>query len=150
MRVVGAVIIALIAMGPISAQQRNPSNVGFGNVVLPGLGHAPISGNVWGNVVHPGIPTSFNKGITGTPHRSLSYGAYAVPVYVGGYGYGYGSGYDPSMAASQQQPNVTVVYPPAQQPVVINQYLNGSPSDQGQGTDTASNLRVYQAPSNDD
>ncbi len=73
-------------------------------------------------------------------------------MYVGGYGYGYGygsgygSGYDSGQGA-QQQPNVTVVYPPAQPPVVINQYL-GAPPDQGQAPDNASNMRMYQAPSN--
>lgn len=51
---------------------------------------------------------------------------YPVPVYVGGYGAGYDSGYGgyppdqgaPAQAAPQQ-PNVIVVYPPAQQSAVI-------------------------------
>jgi hypothetical protein len=151
MRVIGAAIIAFVAIGPVAAQQHNGSAVGFGNVVFPGLGHAPAGGNPFGNVVHPGIPSS---GYSSGYGRSYGYGGY--PVYVGGYGYGlgygygygYGSGYDPSQAA-QQQPNVTVVYPPPQPPVVINQYLGaGAPPDQGQGPDTASNMRLYQAPSN--
>jgi hypothetical protein len=144
MRVVGVAIIAFVAIGSVSAQQHNGSAVGFGNVVFPGLGHAPSGGNPWGNVVHPGIPSS---GINGS--RSSVYGTYAFPVYVGGYGYGYGSGYssDPGQAY-QQQPNVTVVYPPSQPPVVINQYLGAAPPDQSQGSDTASNMHLYQAPSN--
>jgi len=47
---------------------------------------------------------------------------YAVPVYVGDYG-AYGYGYDGNYAAppptAPQQPNVIVIYPPAQQPVVL-------------------------------
>jgi hypothetical protein len=149
MRVVGLAIAVCIAIGPVWAQQHNASAVGFGNVVFPGLGHAPVGGNPWGNVVHPGIPSS---GVSGS-RRSSVYGTYAFPVYVGGYGYGYGSGYgsangyDPGQAY-QQQPNVTVVYPPAQPPVVINQYLGAAPPDQGQGSDTGSNMHLYQAPSN--
>jgi hypothetical protein len=153
MRVIGAAIIAFLAIGPIAAQQHNGSAVGFGNVVFPGLGHAPTGGNPFGNVVHPGIPSSGSNSV----RRSSVLGTSAFPIYVGGYGYGYGSGYgygtgygngyDPSQGG-QQQPNVTVVYPPAQPPVVINQYLGAAPPDQGQGSDTASNMRLYQAPSN--
>jgi hypothetical protein len=148
MRVIGAAIFAFLAIGPVSAQQHNGSAVGFGNVVFPALGHAPAGGNPWGSVVHPGIPSS---GVSSGNRRSSVYGTYAFPVYVGGYGYGYGygtgygNGYDPSQGG-QQQPNVTVVYPPSQAPVVIN--LGGAPPDQGQASDTASNMRLYQAPSN--
>ena len=147
MRVIGAAVVAFLAIGPVSAQQHNGSAVGFGNVVFPALGHAPTGGNPWGSVVHPGIPSSGGYG------RSSGYGTYAFPVYVGGYGYGYGygsgygNGYDPNQAA-QPQSNVTVVYPPSQPPVVINQYLGAAPPDQGQGSATASNMRLYQAPSN--
>jgi len=146
MRIVGLAIVAFVAIGSVSAQQHGGSAVGFGNVVFPGLGHAPTGGNPWGSIVHPGIPSS---GLSGGGRSSV------LPVYVGGYGYGlgygygYGSGYgyDPSQA-SQQQPNVTMVNPSSQPPVVINQYFGAAPPDQGQGSDTASNMRLYQAPSN--
>jgi len=145
MRLIGAAIIAFVAIGQVSAQQHYGSASGFGNVVFPGLGHAPVGGNPWGNVVHPGVPSTVGGGIS-SGRRSTVYGTYAFPVYVGGYGYGYGNGYDSSQAA-EQQPNVAIVYPPAQPPVIINQYL-GAPPDQGQGSDTASNMHLYQAPSN--
>lgn len=148
MRVIGAAVVVFLAVVPGWAQQNRGSAVGFGNVVFPGLGHAPAGGNPWGSVVHPGIPSTH---VNSSTHRNS--GAYAYPVYVGGFGYGYGYGYgsgygyDPNQAAPQQQPNVTVVYPPAQPPVVINQYMGAQPGDQGQGTDTASNMHYYQAPS---
>lgn len=164
MRVLGAVFFALLAIGPVSAQYGSVG--GFGNVVFPGLGHAP-AGNPWGNVVMPAFPQSRNATnystfpsrlggvVSGSqPYtgvvagRRRSSGIYAYPVFVGGGGYGYGgygygSGYEESGPA---QPNVTVVYPPAQPPVIINQYL-GAPPEQGQPPETASsNMHFYQAP----
>jgi len=137
MKILGAVILALLAMGPVSAQ--------WGNVVAPGSGRVAGPANPWGNVVHPAIP---GNGLSSSPYRrGRSSSIYGFPVYVGGYyGYGYGNSYDQSQAQPyQQQPNTVVVYPPAQPPVVINQYL-GTPPDQGQAPD--SNMRVYQSPSN--
>ena len=54
MKLFGAVFVAFLAVGPLSAQYWPVG--GFGSVVFPGLGHAPAGGNPWGNVVSPGIP----------------------------------------------------------------------------------------------
>src|ERR1700691_2538608 len=54
MKLFGAVFVASLAVGPLSAQYWSVG--GFGNVVFPGLGHAPSGGNPWGNVVHPATP----------------------------------------------------------------------------------------------
>ena len=66
---------------------------------------------------------------------------YAYPVYVGG------GGYDNSYAqppAQQQQPNVTVVYPPQAPPVIVNQFSPGAePRDIAAG-DNPEPVSVYQ------
>lgn len=173
MKLLGAVILTFWAAGLVSAQAVN----GFGNVVFPGLGHAPIGGNPWGNVVFPagGAPPGISpfSSITDTGfagrlggivsgfrpydgaregrHRGFGGGfgggIYAYPVFVGG-GYGYG-GYD--QGAPPQQPNVTVVVPPSQPPVIINNNFGPPPApDQGQASDSSSNMRLYRAPSNAD
>src|ERR1039458_5759628 len=54
MKLFGAVFVAFLAVGPLSAQYWSVG--GFGNVVFPGLGHAPAGGNPWGNVASPAIP----------------------------------------------------------------------------------------------
>lgn len=125
---------------------------GFGNVVFPGGTSAtnPAIQRTFGNVAFPGgggprlnVPLS-NQGPTplfptfGVANlgpsvgqrryrRSGGYGggAYALPIYVGGYGGYYGSYYDNNPypadytpgASAPQQPNVIVVYPQAPQPV---------------------------------
>jgi len=68
--------------------------------------------------------------------RSSGAFLYPYPVYVGG-GYGggyYGNGYydssyagQPGYGPEQQQPNVVVVYPQQQPPVIINQFGPGDP-----------------------
>jgi hypothetical protein len=167
MRILGVVVLACLAIGPASAQWGSVG--GFGNVVFPGLGHAPRGGTPFGNVVFPAGPQNFNaySSVTNTrfagrlggvvsgfrPYnggigrRRGNYGSaiYAYPVFVGG-DYGYGNGYDQPPA--QQQPNVTVVYPPPQPPVIINQNFGPSP-EQAQPPETASesNMHVYQSPS---
>jgi hypothetical protein len=176
MRIFRAVLFVFLAVGLASAQSHFGSVGGFGNVVFPGIGHAPAVGNPWGNVVFPAIPQNFNAfssvsnpffanrlgGLVtgfkpyrgGEEHRRGGVGGvlgtYAVPVYVGSdqSAYGYGYGYPPDQAAAAQQPNVTVVYPPPQPPVVINQNFAPPTSDQGQGPEptSGSNLRMYQAP----
>jgi hypothetical protein len=167
-------VCVLFAAGLVSAQSRFGSVGGFGNVVFPGIGHAPAGGNPWGNVVFPAIPQNFNafssvtntrfanrlgglvtgfKPYTGAPEERRrvypGYGAsYIYPLYMdSGYGYGY-----PPDQAPAQQPNVTVVYPPPSPPVVINQNFGPASPDQGQPPEPsqpapASNMRLYQAPS---
>jgi len=171
MKLFGAVFVAFLAVGPLSAQYWSVG--GFGNVVFPGLGHAPAGGNPWGNVVFPAIPqgsAAFSPGSpavtgnrygnlvtgfrsyngtghgTGNGYRRGASGIYAYPVYIGGYGYG--SGYAPPDQAPSDN---TGVNPPAQPPVVINQYFGQAPADQGPPPDAeTSNFHFYQAPSNND
>src|ERR1035437_8729236 len=115
MKLFGAVFVAFLAVGPLSAQYWSVG--GFGNVVFPGLGHAPASGNPWGNVASPAIPQgaaafssaagavaanrygglipgfrSYDGAGHGTGNgyrRGAASGIYAYPVYIGGYGYAY-------------------------------------------------------------
>jgi hypothetical protein len=165
MKLLGAVIIAVVAIGPVSAQHS--STGGFGNVVFPGVGHASAAGNPWGNVVSPAIPQgaaafatgghagagSYYSGLipgfrssggTGRGYRRGS-GVYVYPAYIGGYGYGYGYG-----PAQPDQPPADNGggNAPAQPPVVINQYFGSAPADQGPAQDAPpSNFHYYQAPS---
>jgi len=114
----------------------------FGSVVFPG--------GIQGTPVHGGAPVVNPRPAPGAGHQSPSGGrnwngqwsgngrvqrsspyVYAYPVYVGGYDNSYGAqesyaapeGYAPT----QQQPNVTVVYPPQQQanPVMIQALPDG-------------------------
>ncbi len=105
---------------------------GFGLALITAVG---LFGQAHGGGHRGG---SFSHG--GGPYRGIGYGyssvgvypssvGYAYPVYVGSYGYGYdssGYGYAPTGADAygqpapiQQQPNVTVVYPPTPVPVII-------------------------------
>lgn len=170
MKLFGAVFVAVLAAGPLSAQYWSVG--GFGNVAFPGLGHAPARGNPWGNVTSPAIPqgaAAFSSGAVtanrygspvsgfssgrGTGHgsrRGNTSGIYAYPVYIGGYGYPYGYGYGGAQP-DQSPSNGTGDNPPAQPPVVINQYFGPAPADQGPPPDAAaSNFHYYQAPSNND
>ena len=165
MKPFGAVFIAILAVGPLSAQYWSVG--GFGNIAFPGLGHAPAGGNPWGNVTSPALPQgasavaanrygSLVPGIrssSGTGqgrHRSGGSGIYAYPAYIGGYGYGYAQQPDqpPANANGDSAPT------PAQPPVVINQYFGQAPPDQGAQGPPAnaaeSNFHYYQAPANDD
>jgi len=152
MRIFGAVFFLSLAIGPASAQ--------FGNVVFPAFAHAPFGGNPWGNVAlpaspgnvanaafgsHPGAPAGGYRGYGSTRGYRRGYGSavYAYPVFVGG-GYGYGYGYD---QPPQQAPDSSGAYPPAQPPVVINQYFGTAPPAEGQPPDSAS-VHFYQAPGN--
>src|SRR5436305_1922675 len=121
MRVSAAVLVPLLAVAPLAAQYRSVG--GFGNVAFPATGHAPVSGNPWGNVAFPAVPggafalsggnvggnrygslvpgfRSHNGAGQGT-HRNRSTGIYAYPVFVGGYGYGYAA---PPEGTDQGQP----------------------------------------------
>jgi hypothetical protein len=165
MKLFGAAIVAFLAVGPLSAQYWSVG--GFGNVVFPGLGHAPAGGNPWGNVVHPATPQGSatvagnryggynglvspirsSSGSGNGNRRNRSSSIYAFPAYVGGYGYGYGYG---AAAPTDQQPSDgSGANPPAQPPVVINQYFTTAPADQPPPGDSASsNFHYYQAPAN--
>lgn len=150
MKVIGAVIFASLAVGPLSAQYWSVGS--FGNVVFPGLGHAPAGGNPWGNVVHPATPqgAALVPGFrsygspSNTNRRNRATSIYAFPAYVGGYGYP--SGY----AAAPSDP-APVDSPAPQPPVVINQYFGMAPADQQPPSDAgSSNFHYYQAPANNE
>jgi hypothetical protein len=171
MKLFGAVFVAFLAVGPLSAQYWSVG--GFGNVVFPGLGHAPAGGNPWGNVVSPATPQGAAAAASGpnaaaaNRYGSLvsgfrSYGGsshgyrhgntssiYTYPIFIGGYGYGYG--YGPAQPDQSPPQNVTGGDAPAQPPVVINQYFGVPPAGGGPPPDAAdSNFHYYQAPSNND
>ena len=158
MKLFGALFVAFLAVGPLSAQYWSVG--GFGNVAFPGLGHAPAGGNPWGNVLFPAVPRgsaalssgwaaagcarSSNGAGQGSRHGRSS-GIYAFPVFIGGSGYANGNPADYA-PPDQSTPNT-----PAQPPVVINQYFGTAPADQGPPPDAAaSNFHYYQAPSNND
>ncbi len=136
----------------------------FGNVVFPG-GSGP-------KMVVPGTPASITDptfglrlgntvagrspysgygrpGDRGRGQRGTT--VYAYPVYVGGF-------YDPSysyplQAGPQDQAppqNVTVIYPPqpAPQAAPVMLYPGTAGGNTGQASDSESNFRMYQAPSN--
>ncbi|MGA2739090.1 MAG: hypothetical protein ABSG65_16750 [Bryobacteraceae bacterium] len=161
MKVFGAVFVAFLAVVPLSAQYWSVG--GFGNVVFPGLGHAPSVGNPWGNVVHPATPQgavvpssganvmAANRGGTGHAYRHGNTSSiYAYPVFVGGYGYGYG-GYAPAQPDQPAPANAAQGDQPATPPIVINQYFGTPPAgDQPPPEAAASNFHYYQAPANDD
>jgi hypothetical protein len=166
MKLFGAVFVAFLAVGPLSAQYWSVG--GFGNVAFPGLGHAPAGGNPWGNVLFPAVPQGSAAISSGTAAAGTRYGGwatgsrpsngagqgsrhgrssgiYAFPVFIGGSGYAYGN---PSDSAPPDQPTSNA---PAQPPVVINQYFGTAPADQGPPPDSAtSTFHYYQAPSNND
>jgi hypothetical protein len=147
MRVFGAVFIAFLAVGPVSAQYWSVG--GFGNVAFPGLGHAPAGGNPWGNVLFPAMPAATGSrssiGAGQGSRHGRSSGIYAFPVFIGGSGYANGNPADYA-PPDQSAPNA-----PAQPPVVINQYFGTAPADQGPPPDAAaSNFHYYQAQSDSD
>jgi hypothetical protein len=150
MKLLGAVFVALLAVGPVSAQHW--SVAGLGSIVLPGVvPTAPAGAALRGIGAFPALPgvvtlaaRSHSYRGTGYGHRrSSASGIYAYPVYVGGFGYGYASS-----APDQSTPDANPTAPPA---VVINQYFGQPPAEQEPQPDaTASNFHYYQAPANDD
>lgn len=179
MRTLAVFAVAFLLAGGLHAQRRAGGAVsGFGNVVFPGSGGVPSGRGVsgFGSVVFPGTgglpgaglprfghPFSitnpgFARGLSGVVSGRVPYGGgqpgrfpgrqpfvyvpYAFPVYAGGF--------DPYV---QQQPQVTVVYPPPQPPVVINQSF-GAPAQPmvqelpaGEAREDVTDIKVYQAPS---
>jgi hypothetical protein len=95
---------------------------GFGNVLYPGTGHAPVTPP--GGFNGPRFPGGFagrpglrNPVPAAHPfHRRSAIVPY--PVYYGAYGYGYGYGYDPSVDSGQGYSN--------QEPPIVN--TNSAPS----------------------
>jgi hypothetical protein len=145
------------------------SITGFGNVVFPGTGHAPIVNHplpltTLGNRGNFGVGNRGNGGNFGNGRRfrennNVIFVPYAIPFYGGGYDNGYGNGYnngyngDPGMAPGgyypQQQGYVQQGYP--QQPqappmLVINQNFvpeTARPVVREYSSDANGGIRVY-------
>lgn len=138
MRTFGGLCIALFLAAGVFAQQYrgNPAPVvtgGFGNIVHPAGTPSTVPGltPIYTTVVNPG---------GGGPHFNVPYSpggsrrllnstatlpyAYPVYVYTGLYDNSYAYG---AQGGGQQQPNVTVVYPPQPAPVIINQFGPAAP-----------------------
>ena len=128
---------------------------GYGNVVFPGTGHAPVTPP--GGVTGPRYFSGPGRGFGGVAHPQHGRGNVVLyPVYAGGYGYGYapGYGYDPSLGyapAEGDQP--PIVNSGSMPPVVINQNFvppQANPVVREYGpagaSDDQSSLKMYQAP----
>jgi hypothetical protein len=166
MRILNGLCVILFSGGILLAQTHRGTTAGFGNVVFPGGGTQPGVQRSFGNVVFPGAGLGSTVGIpfsitdptfgarlganiggrnvlrqSGGFRRGTTVLPYAYPVYIGGGDYG--TSYDQPV---QQQPNITVIYPPQQQPVIINQFG----ADQGQAAAAAAPTRdtvsLYQSP----
>ena len=129
----GSVVFPGGATNPSTGVTRN-----FGSVVFPGgIPSQPVRGGAPVVNVRPGVGLAnqfpVGGGVqhqnlrrpigNGRGNRSVSPYVYAYPVFIGG---GYDNSYAPEEqappeAAPQQQPNVTVIYPPQQRarPVMI-------------------------------
>jgi hypothetical protein len=126
------------------------SPTGFGNILAPGMGNLPP-------LVNPfGFPSTFAQrlgatisgfpgypGVRGRRRGFATTLAVPVPVYVGDpYGYAY--------QEPQQQPNITIVMPPAQPappPVTIHQHFGegAQPVIREYGPE-GEEIRTYRAP----
>jgi len=102
------------------------TNAGYGNVVFPGGRPSITTPFTQTNTIFPRAFGNFgaaHQGFNGSVRRNAGTGAiYYVPypVYTSGYYGGFYNGYvDPSVAGGvpQQPQNITIIYPPAQQPV---------------------------------
>jgi hypothetical protein len=156
MKTLGGCAVVLLAVTGLSAQNRtgfvNPGNVvrTFPNAVYPG-GTSAIPGVIrtTGNVLYPGgggpqiavpspvmkNPGSLRNGFSGFGTRNVvrrnnggGIVAYpiAYPVYVGGYADPYSMEF---AAPAAQQPNITIIMPPQQAPMVVNPFVPGAAQD---------------------
>jgi hypothetical protein len=139
MKTFGLFAIVLITSFSLSAQSK-PGFVNSGNitrtapsVLYPAGTSGPGVQRTAGSVLYPGgggpqigIPSSpVNPNFPGTHSQSRTRSSgyiYSYPVYVGGSYYDGYYGQQPAPPVQEQQPNVTVIYPPAAPPVIINQY----------------------------
>jgi hypothetical protein len=156
MRILATISVALILSCGLFAQKGNFGGTrpvvvgGFGSAVFPGGTSATVPGinrNVSPFVSPLGGPRLVFPGTNGFRDgiRQRSTGTFYYPLFVGGgYGYGYpgygypgygygGSDVPPDMAPppQQQQPNITVIYPPQPAPVVMNPYAGADNSQSG-------------------
>lgn len=132
-----AVIFAATGFAQLTPPNHYGSASGFGSVLYPGVGHAPLPPRLPGaSITNPGYASRLGATVRGYPtYTGVTRGAahpshsrqviVPVPIIVGNGFYGYGNGYYPydqnaapngydPTAAQQQQP----VTPPV---VIINQ-----------------------------
>jgi len=136
--------LALLVVSALCAQNRsgfvNPGNITRipGSVVFPG-GTSAMPGiqRTFGSALNPGggvaigipglVGVSPAASRVGFRHNGSIFGGYLVPTYIGDYSGSY-MGYDPSAVPPQvqqpqqpqQAPNITIIYPPASAPIVVN------------------------------
>lgn len=155
MRHTAAAVLFLSVAGMAVGQARQGpywSLGGFGNVVYPGTGHAPVTPP--GGVTGPHFPSLMGRPVLANPinvthqqHQRTVIVPY--PVFYGGYGYDPSVAYAPSYA--QQAPPIfntntapSVVinqsFVPPQANPVVREY---APSDSDQ---QQSSMRIYQTP----
>ena len=134
MRFLAGISCALLFAGALFGQYHFGTPVltgGFGNAVFPAGTHAtlPSLQRFTPNAVFPGGGGPHLNVPGQRPARYTGSGAavvpYAYPIYVGGSGY-FDNSYAQGPAPQQQQPNVTVVYPPQPAPVIVNQFGPGA------------------------
>lgn len=148
MKALGIFAIVLLMSAALLAQNRsgfvnsgNVTRTGSSVVFPAGTSAAPGVQRTAGSVVYPagggpqiGIPSAITNlnfpghigaGRPATARGSSRTGSfvYAYPVYVGGGGGYYDNSYagQPAVSPGQDQPNIVVIYPPQQAPVIINQ-----------------------------
>jgi hypothetical protein len=164
-----SIFAILLLMSTALFAQNHSGFVNSGNVtrtgssvVFPaGTSATPGVQRTAGSVVYPagggpqiGIPSAVTNlnfpGHIGAGRPPVARGSsrtgsfvYAYPVYVGGSGY-FDNSYagQPAAPPGQDQPNVVVIYPPQQAPVIINQYGSGD----GQVTSRMQPQNVYPIP----
>ena len=142
-------LLLLAAPALMLAQGPYYSVGGYGNVVYPGTGHAPVTppggfnGPHYSNFGGGGRGFHGNPGVNHSQHPRSAVVLY--PIYYGGYGY---NGYDQSYSGdqssapqdSQAAPSVVINqgYVPQQANPVVRDYSADAPPDQQSG------MRVYQ------
>jgi len=156
MKTVATLSLALLTSFGLFAQKGNyvnPAPVvtsGFGG---PARTASPFVPTLNGSVSFVSPLGGARRSVPGTVRSKPAVaptGVYSYPLFFGGYGSGYpGYGYAGDVpvdgSQQQQQPNITVIYPPQQAPVII------SPYGPGDGTQPV-RPRMYDmpAPSPDD
>jgi hypothetical protein len=160
---VGFGISLLLASGLFAQFRRGLSQSPFGNVVFPGgiasSGNVVFPGGGGPQFVVPGSITdpTFGMRLAGTVAgsgfrgRPSGYGTrrtgtvvmYGYPVYVGGY---VDNAYPAEAAPQQQQPNITVIYPPQPAPVIINRYGSDDAQNSSATTTPAAERQPVEEP----
>lgn len=148
---------------------------GYGHVLFPGTGHSPSTSPPGAGAVFPNTFSTggfrpgnggfggggFGGGFKGGHPQHGQSNVILFPVYYGGFGYspgyGYGNGCDPSQGCGQGYPDQPPVINSGSStpPVIINQnyvppqanpQVRDYGSNDANGDQSSSSLRMYQAP----